>query len=451
MNRIHILIFISVFATNLSFSQTALTGTFSSDTIISNSLSPYLISSTIIINNGATFTVESGTIIYFDNGMSIAVDNATLNINGNVTDSVYLLNNGTQWGRISGQYANINIAYCVFEYANQMISANYGEIRMNNSSCSNVTGGDAVALHYSDSVFINDCNFAGIKNTGKIDCIDADAINYGLIFNNIFTNWNDDAIDIGTSASNLIIHHNYAENCDYGVSVGENSDALLYRNIMVDGHGGIESHTGAIVTAYNNTIFNNDYGFSCNHGAVANSGGTIYLRNTIISQSVYANYSIQPSSNLTISYSCSDTDTLPGIGNVFGYPQFVDSLNNDFHLTLGSNCIDTGDPNDPLDTNGNYIDIGVYEFYDTTTVISQPNRSNFIKLYPNPSSESFMIEGNQINKIVIFDIEGKQVFSRNYNTEQNRIEINVNRFNQGLYLVRVNTFEGITEKKLIIK
>lgn len=450
MNKSLVFLIVSLFCISRIFAQTPLSGTFSSDTIISNSLSPYLISTTITVNNGSTFEVEPGTIIYFDNSISIVVDNATLKLNGALNDSIQLLNNGTQWARISGQYANINVSYCIFKNANQMISANYGEIRMNNSRCENVTGGDAVALHYCDSVIIHDCNFAGIKNTGKIDCIDADAIHYGSMYNNIFTNWNDDAIDIGTGAYNVNIYNNYAENCNYGISVGENSVVSASRNLMVDNYGGLQSHTGSILTAYNNTIYNSLFGIQCYHGGTSNTGGTAYVRNTIFSTNIFS-YHTQASSYIEISYSCSDTDTLPGIGNVFGYPLFADTLNNNFHLSLGSNCINTGDPNDPLDTNGNFIDIGAFEYYDTSTVVSRVKHDLNICLYPNPTSDYCVIEGNKIISVDIFDVSGKFLNSIYNKSESDFLILNLSQLNSGLYYIRIKSIDGAKVEKLIIE
>jgi len=47
-----------------------------------------------------------------------------------------------------------------------------------------------------------------------------------------------------------------------------------------------------------------------------------------------------------------------GTGNIDADPWFVDPANNDFHLKAGSPCIDTGDPNSPLDPDGTPADMG---------------------------------------------------------------------------------------------
>ncbi len=51
-----------------------------------------------------------------------------------------------------------------------------------------------------------------------------------------------------------------------------------------------------------------------------------------------------------------------GEGNFDSDPLFVDPDNGDFHLTADSPCIDTGDPDSPLDPDGTRADMGAYYF-----------------------------------------------------------------------------------------
>ncbi len=447
-NLLYILIFQFLFLSN--FAQTPLSGTFSSDTVLQSSLSPYLMSTSITINSGATFDVEPGTIIYIENNASIIVSYANLNFNGEINDSIHLLNNTTKWSRISGDHANINISYCVIKHATQILSANYGEIRMDNSRCDSVTGGDVVAIHYADTVVVNDCNFAGIKNTAKIDCIDADGINYGLFYNNRFTNWNDDAIDIGTGATNVSIHHNYFENNDYGVSLGESSVASVYRNVMYEGTGGMQTHTGAVLTAYNNTVYKTYFGIQCYHGGTSNSGGTAYIRNTIFSNPDFCSIAVQPTSYVEVTYSCSEIDTMVGVGNIVGYPNFVDTANLDFHLFAGSICINAGDPSDPLDTNGNFIDIGAFEYYDTSSVSNEILENIDIKIYPNPTTGIFLIEGQNIKNIEIIDITGKTIKTLQGIQNFKAYKIDLGNNSKGIYFIRLIKEDCVIFKKVIL-
>ncbi|MBI3290364.1 hypothetical protein HYZ78_03120 [Candidatus Microgenomates bacterium] len=52
-------------------------------------------------------------------------------------------------------------------------------------------------------------------------------------------------------------------------------------------------------------------------------------------------------------------------------PLFVDSANGDYHLTLSSPAIDSGDPNSPLDPDGTRADMGAYPFFQVPTPSAQ--------------------------------------------------------------------------------
>ena len=64
---------------------------------------------------------------------------------------------------------------------------------------------------------------------------------------------------------------------------------------------------------------------------------------------------------VNFTYSCS-TPLLNGAGNIDSDPMFVDLVNCDFHLQPGSPCIDTGDPNSPLDPDSTRADMGALFF-----------------------------------------------------------------------------------------
>jgi hypothetical protein len=69
-------------------------------------------------------------------------------------------------------------------------------------------------------------------------------------------------------------------------------------------------------------------------------------------------FGIDPSLT-AVSYSLVPGAT-PGPGNISGDPLFWNPAAEDFKLRPGSPCIDTGDPNHPLDSNGSQADMGAY-------------------------------------------------------------------------------------------
>ncbi|MBC8491558.1 MAG: T9SS type A sorting domain-containing protein [Candidatus Marinimicrobia bacterium] len=69
--------------------------------------------------------------------------------------------------------------------------------------------------------------------------------------------------------------------------------------------------------------------------------------------------------NIMFSYSCS-SPALTGVGNIGTNPMFVNP-NSNFYLQAESPCIDTGDPNSPLDPDSTRADMGCY-YYDESMI-----------------------------------------------------------------------------------
>ncbi len=86
------------------------------------------------------------------------------------------------------------------------------------------------------------------------------------------------------------------------------------------------------------------------------------IKNTIFANTEGVLINKITGSTLTIDYSISNTDALPGTTNLAGEPDLSDPDNGDFKLSGTSPCIDKGDPVDPVDACGSpRIDIGALE------------------------------------------------------------------------------------------
>lgn len=70
------------------------------------------------------------------------------------------------------------------------------------------------------------------------------------------------------------------------------------------------------------------------------------------------------------------------------------------------------------------------------------------KIYPNPASGSFKLEGNYTGEIQIMNTEGKIVLTTNVDQNEN---INVTSLSPGFYIVRLNDNNRVFDKKLIIE
>ena len=85
----------------------------------------------------------------------------------------------------------------------------------------------------------------------------------------------------------------------------------------------------------------------------------------------------------------------------------------------------------------------------TTNKISDANQDeqleDSLKIYPNPATSEFRIQGKKVDLIEMFNILGSKILEiRNTNT------VNVSSFNTGAYLVKITVNDTSVTKKLII-
>jgi parallel beta-helix repeat protein len=121
----------------------------------------------------------------------------------------------------------------------------------------------------------------------------------------------------------------------------------------------------------------------------------------------------------------------------------------DFSLVpQGSSAVDFSVAND-------VVDIGAYEFLDSSLSIHQENE-NYQKFfaYPNPVKSNLTIANLTTQHVVIvMDLAGKQLqLPQQRNTQQQTLSLNVSNLNIGLYLLKiVNTANNKTQTLRFIK
>lgn len=91
-----------------------------------------------------------------------------------------------------------------------------------------------------------------------------------------------------------------------------------------------------------------------------------------------------------------------------------------------------------------------FTYNDSSTVTNKPNviESNALQIYPNPASDFLVIDvQNKIGEIVIRDIIGNVVMSKNIDNAKMRLDLT--KLNNGVYFVCINnqTFEKIVVNK----
>jgi hypothetical protein len=71
-----------------------------------------------------------------------------------------------------------------------------------------------------------------------------------------------------------------------------------------------------------------------------------------------------------------------------------------------------------------------------------------VKVYPNPTSGNLMIEAENIENIVIFNLVGQKICEENISG--NECVIDMNRFGSGIYMVKIQGSNGAVTKKVTV-
>jgi hypothetical protein len=152
----------------------------------------------------------------------------------------------------------------------------------------------------------------------------------------------------------------------------------------LDGRGGGVYRGGGVVTALRCTFDGNqaiqgaggggEGGAFWGQGALENctvvlnsassSGGGVChtaMKNTIH----WFNTPAPPCTNVPVVTYSNVEGNYPGVGNIDEDPKLCDPAKGDYHLVLGSPCIDAGDPNSPPDPDGSRNDMGALPFDPT--------------------------------------------------------------------------------------
>ncbi len=81
---------------------------------------------------------------------------------------------------------------------------------------------------------------------------------------------------------------------------------------------------------------------------------------------------------------------------------------------------------------------------DTNFIVD--TETNELAVFPNPASEVINITNNNtINEVRVFDLTGRTIFGETVN--DNQTVINVSEFNQGIYIIQIETDNGVESKR----
>ncbi|MBN2685541.1 MAG: CotH kinase family protein, partial [Pontiellaceae bacterium] len=382
-----------------SGAETIIPSVISSDTTLTANGSPYSITNNLLIEAGATLTLEAGVRLQIPAGKSILV-NGAFNANGTAENGIELVSrSGAPWGNLSfvnttaesslsyvtirgtspsrqdpknlfaaiaGYNATITLDHMDIE-ALLPVFSRYGSTTLRNSTIHILFTGDGINIK-SGNGLVENCTFIG-NHSPDTDAIDFDNVVGGSIAGNriyAFFGFNSDAIDVGEGCQDLMVVSNRIFNItDKGVSVGQASVAYIEHNLIVDCDMGVGiKDTDSTAYIDQNTFARCNTGVASLEKNPGAGGGMAYISNCIFTRIKDDPIFVDSLSRLSVAYSLSDTLALPGTGNLLADPLFTDEGAYDYSLTAESPAINAGDPAHIADADGSRADMGAYYAYD---------------------------------------------------------------------------------------
>jgi hypothetical protein len=378
------------------------------DTILAAAASPWYGLEDILILPGARLIVEPGAELLLTDGISFIVQGG-LHLNGTADKRILMRSDPSPaarrfyfgqsgfWGSIIAEnpsdsvvirYADIrngslgknrNLHYSTISTFNAPLLITHSTIREGKAPLV-ARGGSAyigfseiytpvscngfVSLYDMDNPVIEHCIFNG-NRAFDTDAIDIKGVNNGMVRHNTvkgFTGINSDGIDLGIYSKDILIEHNIIHDCfDKGISIGSQSTGIIRRNVIYGCDLGVAvKDSFAIAFIDQNTFFFNRHDVACYEKSTTRGGGKAFVKNSILSATNESNISFDSASEITVNFSLSDSKLLPGEGNLLAEPQFINPSTGNFELSITSPCIDSGDPDSPLDPDNSRADMGAY-------------------------------------------------------------------------------------------
>ena len=142
--------------------------------------------------------------------------------------------------------------------------------------------------------------------------------------------------------------------------------------------------------------------------------------------------------------------------NIFLDPLFIDFPGKDFHLSVGSPCIDAGDPASAYDPDSTITDIGRYWFVPVGVENTREELLDpcLVSLFPNPCTEllniSFSLPEHQESNIRIYDLNGRLMHELNSDQVSGEYVLDISDFCSGIYFCRLEAGENQRLESIVI-
>ena len=273
------------------------------------------------------------------------------------------------------------------------------------------------------------------NNIEDMDALDIGLMNDSTIISgNTIRNFvgdNSDAIDVGDASTNVQIFNNFISYCgDKAVSIGQGSDAIIYRNVFAHCNLGVGiKDEGSHATIDHTTFYANNVGVALYEKVLNRGGGMAVITNSAFVKSTTASVTVDEFSEATISYSLSTTDILDGANNLEGGARLINPAGGNFYPQVSSKLINAGNPNSTTDADGSRTDIGAFSyqgFQDAGIVINEINYNSaddfdtddWVEFYNNTAHamdiSSWVLVDASFDQTFVFP-EGTLLPSKRYN------------------------------------
>jgi parallel beta-helix repeat protein len=171
-----------------------------------------------------------------------------------------------------------------------------------------------------------------------------------------FTLTNTSGRSVWCASSSPIISNCIIENGGEGIRCTASASPKITNNKISKNTSSGIYYLSSSPTIKNNWIYDNGYGIRC-----INAGSSLLRNNTIVgntTEGIMSTGTAPTISNCILwdngddlygcsaTYSCiKDINDANGVGNISSDPNFVDAINDDYHIHPYSPCVDAGDPN----------------------------------------------------------------------------------------------------------
>ena len=310
-------------------------------------------------------------------------------------------------------------------------------------------GGGIVCLGASPTIrhnFIRKCNgnVFNYSNFGAIYCQDSEAlIEYNTI-DSIEAFFTQKLGGIVSDRSNLTISSNVIRNINGGYvfqggGISADSSMLdIQRNIIERCAFDVAPYSASIrlfnseATIIHNTLIGEVAFNELNSATLVN--------NIIVSAEVDGEGIVELNeSNASIEARYNNLKwNTQGEGNNDVDPGFVDAENGDFHLEADSPCIDSGDPDSPLDPDDTRADKGALYFQQISNSTGNNAFDFQVSIAPNPATDLVKIISEQPLQdlsLSVFAVNGQEIFRRNMPNSDGSFSLK--ELPKGIYLIKV--------------